>query len=1045
VRCALLGPLEIVDDSGRWCPVSGARQRVLLAALALHANEPVSQDALAELVWDGAPPPGHAATLRSHMKRLRQALGPQGARIITRAPGYLIELGEEELDLAAFEILCREAGAALRAAAWEKAAHAAQRALGLWRGEPLADVPSQALRDAHVPRLDQLLAQAHEDHVEAQLRLGRHEQVLQALRDLSARYPLRERFRAQYVLALAGVGRRAEALAAYQDARKALAGELGIEPGPELRAAQERVLAADGPSALSPPESAARGGAAPYVPWRLPSAALHFTGRAGELDGLIGAARQARSADGAAVCAIDGAAGIGKTALAVHAAHRLAERFPDGQLFLDLRGDPAGSEPRTAGEALEALLRALGVPAGQIPDDARERAALYRRHLAGTRTLILLDDAATEAQVRPLLPGAGGCLAMVTSRRRLSGLDGAHRLSLGPLPPKDAVALLRAVAGPVHVPRGDPHSGELAQLCGCAPLALRIAGSLLGRHRASGLAHVAGLLRDRRRRAANLPGEERDLNPAFDAAYAGLPERHRLLLRRLGLVPGPDVEAYAAAALLDLDPNAAAGMLEDLADRNLLIAHAPDRYRLHGLVRARARDLAAAGSDHAAVLQRLLRYYAYTAQSASACAARHLRPGPGGPAPEHVPALSDPDAARTWLRAERENLQAAYAHARTSALHGHAVDLAVGLGEILLCDGPWALALDVQQAAAQSAGNHDRPAAQATALADLGWARYLAGDYSEAEDALTRALEIYRALGERRGEAYALTRLGRTRTLAGDYSGSAGSLTGALEIYRALGHRDGQATALADLGRVRYLTADYAGSRDTLTRALELSRVLGHRDGEATALADLGRVRYLTADYAGSADALTGALEIYRALGHRDGEAAALIDLGRVRYLTGDYPGSGDACVGALEIYRALGNRRGEAYALTELGRTRALSGDRPGSGDAYLCAVEIYRALGSRGDEAWALTHYAATLAATGDRHRAFELYRQALAMNRELKKFDDQAVTLESLGECHLANGETGDAIAHLQQALEMYRRLGMAPDTDRVRTRLAALTAR
>ena len=248
MRCVLLGPMEVVDDTGRWCPVAGVRQRTLLAALALRANELVSQDALAEAVWDGAPPPGYATTLRSHLTHLRRSLGPRAAaRIITRAPGYLIELSEAELDLVEFESLCREANTALHAGAWEQAMHDANRALGLWRGEPLVDVPSRILRDAFVPRLEQLLAQAHEDHIEAQLRLGLHERVILRLRDLTSRYPLRERFHAQRVLALAGAGRRAEALDAYQHARKALVDELGIEPGPELRAAQDHVLAGTEP------------------------------------------------------------------------------------------------------------------------------------------------------------------------------------------------------------------------------------------------------------------------------------------------------------------------------------------------------------------------------------------------------------------------------------------------------------------------------------------------------------------------------------------------------------------------------------------------------------------------------------------------------------------------------------------------------------------------------------------------------------------------------------------------------------------------------
>jgi DNA-binding SARP family transcriptional activator len=1045
VWLALLGPLDVVDDAGRRRVVVGARPRVLLAALALRANEPVSGDALAEAVWDGVPPPGYIQTLRSHLKRVRGAVGPQAAaRIVAHTPGYRIELGEGELDLGEFERLCQEAGTALRAGTWEKSVHAAERALGLWRGEPLADIPSQVLREACVPHFDQLRAQVHEDHVEAQLQLGRHRQAASQLRELTARYPLRERFHAQLMLALAGTGRRAEALTAYQDARTVLVRELGIDPGPELRALQERILAGDEPVAASDPQPVVRSIQMTRAPWQLPAASWPHTGRDRELHALVDMVRETHGAGGVVViCGARGMSGIGKTALAVHAAHRLAEEFPDGRLFLDLHGHVQGHPPRETRDALAWLLRALGTPAPRIPGNTEARAALYRERLADTRTLIVLDDAADAAQVRGLLPGASGCSVLITSRAGLPGLDGARHLSLGLLPIEDAVRLLRDAADPGRIPHGDAQLGEVARLCGYLPLAVRIAGAVLRRHPVWSPEHLIGLLRDQRRRSAHASGGERDFGAVFNLSYAALPEPHRLLLRRLGLVPGPDTDPYAAAALVGCAPENAAGLLEDLLGHGLVDARAPGRYRLHDPIRVHARGLAATDAGHATALERLLHYYAYTAQSASISIARQPRHRPEGATPDHLPVLSDPEAARDWLRAERANLEAALAHADTSGLQRRAVELSAGLAEILLSDGPFTRALEVHRAAAGTAEHHAHPAARATALTDLGRACSLNADYSGASEAYTCAVEIHHSLGNRQGEAYVLAELGRTRTLAGDYAGAGDALVRALDLCRVLGDRGGEATASADLGRARYLAGDHAGAANVLARALDSCRVLGDRGGEAAASADLGRALYLAGDYAGAGDALGRALDLCRVLGHHSGEAATLIDLGRVRYLEKDYSAAADALTRALEIYRVIGNRDGEAYVLTDLGRLRTLTGDDSGADDAYERALEIYRVVGNRSNEAWALAHFAATLAATGHRSRALALYRQALAMNRELDTFDDQAVTLEGLGECQLAVGDTTDGIAHLQQALEMYRHLGMAPDTDRVRIRLASLT--
>ena len=1048
MRFEILGPLRVATgDVKEPVPVAGVRLRVLLAALLWRANKPVPVDELTEIVWDGAPPAGESAAMRTLILRLRRLLGDQaGGRVITCNSGYLIGLDDDELDALRFEALCRQAGASARDSAWGEVAGHAAWALALWRGAPLVDVPCQALRDAWVPHLEQVHLQALEWRIEADLHLGRHDQVVSELRDLSAAHPFRERFHAQLMLALARGGRQAEALEVYQGVRRVLIGQLGIEPGPELQGLQERVLVGDAELVVAAPSPrGSRSADTPAVPRQLPAAARNFVGRECELDALSDLIHRKPAADEALVIsAIDGMAGIGKTALAVHAARRLARRFPDGQLFIDLHGYTKGDAPRGAGEALEAFLRALGVPAQQIPQETDQRGALFRQLLADTRTLIVLDNAVDEAQVRPLLPGEPGCLVLVTSRRRLKGLDDARSLSLDLLPHADAVALLRAVAGADPIPAHDPLLAEIAELCGRLPLALRIAGALLRHRPAWSPEHLAGLLRDRHHRVQALSDGERDLATVFDLSYTALDEPHRRLFRRLGLVPGPDADAYAAAALLDVDPDCATRLLEGLVDHNLLIEHAPGRYRMHDLLRARTRTLADTESDsvRAAALDRLLHFYTRTAQTASLRIARFPRPASDGPDPAHSPALTDAGAARAWLRAERDNLEAASAYTRTCGLDEHAVALAAGLAEIMLADGPFARALDLHRNAAETARRRGSPAAHAAALADLGRVQRLTGDLPGADEALTEAVEVYRAIGHRDGEAAALTESGIVRRLTGDLRAASDAHAQALDVFRAIGHRHGEATALTNLGIMRLQTGDLPGAGDALTRALDVFRAIGHRHGEATALNELGIVRRLTGDLRGAGDAHAWALEVFRAIGHGHGEATALTNLGRARQAAGDLPGAGDAHARALEVFRAIGHRNGEAIVLTSLGRLRQLSGDLPGAVDTLARALEIFRATGDRNDEAWALNHYAAAIVATGDLLRALELYRQALAMNRELNKPDEEAVALEGLGMCHVSAGQAGSGAARLREALEIFRRLGMALDAERVQAGLARL---
>ena len=447
----LLGPLTVRSGTA-IVQVPRGKQRAVLAALLLNANRVVPVEDLAETLWGSDPPPSARVTIQNYVMRLRKALGDTSeCPISTQPPGYLIRVDAGDLDVARFEARLTAARAAARDGSWDTAASEARAALALWRGEPLADVDSELLAQREVTRLAELRLQALEARIDADLHLGRNAEVIVELRHLAECHPLREHLRGLLMLACYRDGRQAEALAAYADARRVLVGELGAEPGTGLRELHQRILAADPALELPQVERPAADGAEPVVPRQLPAAVRHFTGRALELALLTGWVDQAgQERPGTVVIsAIGGTAGVGKTALAVHWAHQVADRFPDGQLYVNLRGyDTDGPVP--AADALAGFLRALGVPGQDIPADADERAARYRSLLAGRRILMVLDNAGSVDQVRPLLPATPGCAAVVTSRDSLAGLvarDGAYRLDLDLLPLPDAIGLLRALIG----------------------------------------------------------------------------------------------------------------------------------------------------------------------------------------------------------------------------------------------------------------------------------------------------------------------------------------------------------------------------------------------------------------------------------------------------------------------------------------------------------------------------------------------------------------------------------------------------------------------
>jgi DNA-binding SARP family transcriptional activator/tetratricopeptide (TPR) repeat protein len=1039
----LLGPLE-VRRGGALVPVAAGRQRGLLAALLLHAGMVATADELIDVLWDGGPPASARASLHNYVKRLRNTLGDAARdRIVTRPQGYQVRVEPGGLDVTRFEKLLDDARAAARDSAWQDAAGQARAALALWRGEPLADTGSEVLALREGPRLAEMRMQALEVAIDAGLRLGPPTEVIGELQRLVAEHPLRERLHGLLMLALYRDGRQGEALAAYQRARQQLVSELGAEPGAELRELHQRILVTDPSLTQAQPGLATAAGPAAAIR-TLPRDIVSFTGRQAELARVAVAGAGVHGVLG--IQAIGGMAGVGKTAFAVHAAHQLAPRFPDGQFFVPLYGHTPGRCPADPAEALAGLLVTVGFAAARIPPGLAERAGLWRDYLAGKRVLLVLDDAVSSDQVEPLLPGTAGSLVLVTGRRHLTALPDAQVIGLDVLAPAEAAALLvRLAARPGLLP-GDPAVAEICTLCGHLPLAIGMLARRLRHHPAWTPAGLAADLAAVRDRLELMAAENVSVTAAFDLSYADLGPDQRRLFRRLGLHPGNGIDAYAAAALDGRSLAAARHGLRDLYDHHLLTEPVAGRYRLHDLLHEHARTLAGedTASDRGQATGRLLDYYTQVATLAEARLARQTRCGPApelAAPPSAAPGLPDNAGALAWARAERANLLACLDHTTGTGQQARVVALTAALAALLQQDGPWTEAITRHAAAAQAARRSGDQSGEANALNNLAMVRYLTGEHAQATQALEPALGMYRDLGDRLGQANTIANLGFVRYVAGEYAAAAQALESALDIYRDLGDRLGQANTLKNLGAVRHLTGDYPAAARALESALSVSHDLGDRLGQANTLIFLGAVRRLTGDYPAAARVLESALGTYRDLGHRLGQANALTDLGIVRRATGEYPAAAQALESALGIYRDLGQRQGQANALSNIGALRRLTGEYPAAHQALQEALSICRDMGERGGEAEVLNETGTLHLARRELDQAEACHRQALETAREISSSGDEAHALAGLGRCALTAGRIADAEAGLREAHQIFQRIGAAEAAD-VAAELGAL---
>ncbi|MBO2449620.1 tetratricopeptide repeat protein [Actinomadura barringtoniae] len=941
-------------------PVPGAtpRHRAVLAYLLLNARTVLSADRLIDAVWGQTPPDTARAQIHAAVTAIRRVLRAAGAEGVleTRAAGYVAQPAPGQLDLDEFNALVTAAQAQGEGDP-EAAAAQIRTALGLWRGEAFAGVNADYVATARA-RLEERRLTAIERLADIELTLGRHEALIDELGGPAAANPLRERLCGQLMLALHRAGRQADALTAGRSLRTALADQQGLDPGRAFVALEQAILRDDAgvatPRREAPvaeqaasidfpePRRERRGGSGRcFLPYDTPDLA----GRTVELDRLVRS-----SADGVRVATVDGMAGIGKTALAVRAARRLADRYPDGQLFVDLHAHTAGHAPVEAEAALEHLLRQLGIPAERIPPSLTGRAELWRAELADRRVLAVLDNATDAEHVRPLLPGFTDSLVLVTSRRRLTGLDGVQTLSVDLLPARDAVELFtrivgdRAHAEPIAVL-------DVLHLCGFLPLAVRIAAARLHHRPQWTVAYLADRLRDQRRRLAELSTADRSIASAFTLTYEQLPPDQQRMFRLLGLHPGHDIEPHVAAALADLPVHEAEELLENLLDAHAVLQREPGRYALHDLLREHSRSIAATEETDAAreaATARLLDHYVVTARAAVDLLFPH-----GRPQRRHIPELTapavpfhGPDDAAAWLDAERANLVAPLTDLAHRARPDHAGHLAAILRPYLDGHAHLSDAITVHTQALQAGRRVGDRDGEAGALIDLGWAYVRQCRYEQAYALSSEALKVCEEVGDRYGESRAYNTMGRVRARQREHDQAYRHLRKALEICREIGNRVGEAHVLDALGMVHEQQGRYDQARDDLQQALDLHRELGNRAGEALVLNGLGIVSRGQERYEQARDFHRQAQELYRELGSRSFEASALNGLGEAAHAAKDLSRAADEFEAALAMAEESGNRHEQARALAGLaGVDRALGRTRDARDHAER-ALDVYTEL---------------------------------------------------------------------------------------------------
>jgi DNA-binding SARP family transcriptional activator/tetratricopeptide (TPR) repeat protein len=919
MRFELLGPIRAWHGSTEIA-ITARREQILLAMLLLRAGRYVPIDPLIEAMWVHSAPKDASTQVHGTVYRLRRRLAAAGLSatvIVTGTAGYRAEVPSGRVDLWEFRRLRDEARAAAARGDAERAARGYRSALDLWRGPAFSGVDSRPLRDA-ASALEEERLHALQERIRLDLAHGTAGELVAELTELVREHPYREALHGALMLALYRADRQADALAAYRRLRRRMREDLGTEPGAELQRLHRAIIERDPGLSRARPDTAPRAEiplragapAVAVVPRQLPADVVGFTGRASQLarlDDLLAA-----GAASVVISAIDGTAGVGKTALAVHWAHRVADRFPDGQLYVNLRGFDPGGQMMAPAEAVRGFLDALGVPAQRIPAQLDAQAGLYRSLLAGRRMLVLLDNARDAEQVRPLLPGSPTVLTVVTSRNQLTPLlatTGGHSLTLELLTPAESRELLASRLGAGRLAAEAQAARAIVAGCAHLPLALAIAAAR-AQQTGFSLSTLAAELTaaSGRLEALDLGDAATRLRGVFSWSYTTLSAPAARLFRLLGLHPGPDVSTPAAASLAAVPLPGVRPLLAELARANLLHEHRPGRYSFHDLLRAYATDLTHATdaeADRSAATHRLLDHYLHTA-FAAAMVLDPFRPPMESLDPPVPGAVVQPPADRSeaagWFAAERSTLVATVSRVDGSDRDGYAWRLAWTLVWFLDSRGHWHDQVAVQTHGAASAGRQDDPLVLARAHRFLGVAHARLRQWDEAERHLRTTLEIYSGTSDPLAQASAHSSLGAMYELRGDYDGLLHHATQALRLAEPTGQRQTLARYHNALGWCHALRGEAAAAIDQCERSLALYRQVDDPAGAAKAWDSLGYAHLLLADHREAATCFERSLAQLDRDDNRQDRADTLHHLGDARHALGDLAAARTAWERALDI-----------------------------------------------------------------------------------------------------------------------------------------------
>jgi DNA-binding SARP family transcriptional activator/tetratricopeptide (TPR) repeat protein len=996
VHFAVLGSLEVtVGDI--WLKLGGPVPKRILATLLLEAGRMVPVSRLVEAVWGEEPPRTAEHQVRKAIADLRQRIPDGGSLFVTDGPGYRIDVAPENLDLSLFSLRLRQAREAQDSGRTAEAADLLRVALALWRG-PVMSGSGGPVIAAAAAVLEERRLVAVEQLVELRLALGESGELVGDLRQLIAEHPLWETLRGHLMVALYRSGRQAEALEEFGRVRDLLVEELGIDPSPQLTHLYEAILR-DSPelAAVAPPapehqepRTAVQPPPAPQplAPCTLPHDLMDFAGRDRELRRLL---ELAEPADGGAVrvVAIDGMGGSGKTSLAVRAAHRLADRYPDGQIYVDLRGFTPGEQSRRPAVVIGALLRTLGVPSEQIPDDADGRIALWRATLAGRRVLLVLDNALDAAQVRPLIPASTGCLVLVASRNHLAGLDGSAWLSIGMMSPADSLALIKAVLGAQRAASEPEAVAKLSALCGRLPLALRIATARLRSRPRWTVRYLVDRLGDEARRLDELKSGDRSVEATLQLSYQALDDAQRDAFRLLGLHPGTETDAHSAAALLGVGVREAEDVLEHLLDMHLVEQYEIGRYAFHDLVRSFARRLLGGSpQEERAAFGRLLDHYL----SVTDRACRTLYPGrasigepSGAPAAAQLPAITTAAQAEGLFDREHVMLLAAVERAEEEGFHHHAVHLARNLVFHLNSRSYLEEYLRAAGVAVSAARKLRDERTLCLSLTNLSAVLWKLGRFREGIEAATEALGITRRLGDRGGESICLDQLGLLHSCLGHLAQARRYLEQAVELHDDLPDSRQRSYAWCNLSSVYAWSGRYEEAAAAAERAALLCQGSEARGEEIIALTDLAAARLGMGQPAAALVPLERALELGDESRMPENLALTLALAAEASEQLAAGERAIEYAAESLRMIRSKGTATRNATVENILGRFHCRRGDYPVALTLHTSAHRQAAAIGYRMEIARALDGMAEALEGMGDfqqsgRHRqqAYQLFEE-------------------------------------------------------------------